>query len=238
MNVKHLTILFFAAALSLSSCKKDEETPVTPTTNTNTGGTTTTTTPAYFAPADANGILVAGNLMGTGLISAQFFASAGGSARTAAGSVTFNGNNMTLGTDTVYSKFIFTDITSAGANWTVVGNSNVENITATYPDFPSLPSITSSATITRASGCTITFNAVTGADSVYVTITSGSGFKSKLIAGNATSCSFTSTELSGLSTTTSGQINVGAWTRYSQTFNSKKYYFYNNSSSVQTATIQ
>lgn len=44
-------------------------------------------------------------------------------------------------------------------------------------------------------------------------------------------------DLSVLSATSSGQVNVGAWNRYMQTFSSKNYYFYNNSSTIQSVVI-
>ena len=221
MKIKQIIAFSILAVFAITSCKKDSTTtPVAPVNN--TGGSTTTTN-TYFAPTDAFGILVAGNLSGTSLLSAQFFGTAAGN-RVAAGSVSYNGNSLSQGTDTSYSLFSFSNLTAAGSTWVVTAGPSVSAINANYPNFASVPAITSAATIVRSSGFTVSFSPVTGADSIYVTIT-GTTSKSKLIVGTATSCAFSASELSGLSATGSGQVNVGAWNRYDQTFSGKKYYF-------------
>lgn len=233
MKIKQIIVLGIIAVSAISSCKKDSTT--TPVTPVNTGGSTTTTS-AYFAPTDANGILVAGNLSGTSLLSAQFFGTPSGN-RVAAGSVSYNGNSLSQGTDTTYSLYSFSNLTAAGSTWVVAAGPSVSAINANYPTFASLPTITSAATIVRSSGFTVSFSPVTGADSIYVTIT-GTASKSKLIVGTASSCTFSASELSGLSATSSGQVNVGAWSRYDQTISGRKYYFYNNSTTIQSVVIQ
>lgn len=237
-----LTIAF-AFALAFTGCKKDETT-TTSSSTTNTGGggggtSGSSTTPVYFAPSDASGLLVAGNVAGSSaLVTAQFFSTPGGRARTAAGSVLWNSHNMSLGSsDTAYSYFDFSGAPT-GSLWEVTAGGSVPAFSHTFNTFPSVPDVTSGTTVNRSAGFTVTWNAVSNADSVYVTITGGSTFKSKLVAATATSCTFTASELSALSATTSGQINVGAWVRTSAVYSSKTYYFYNNGTTIQSAVIQ
>ncbi len=233
MNYKFLFACSYAVILLTTACKKDNpSTPVTPV-NTNPVVNATST---YFAPSDAFGLLVAGNFGGATILSAQFFNSAAGS-RAIAGSVDWNGNTLTQGGDSAYSYFSFSNLNTSGSLWNIIAGTVVPAFTATYPDFPSLPVISSSGTISRAAGFTVTFSPVTGADSIYVTIT-GSASKSKLIAGSSTSCDFSAADFNALSATSSGQVNVGAWNRYMQSVSSKNYYFYNNSSTIQSVVIQ
>jgi hypothetical protein len=164
-----------------------------------------------------------------------FFTAPGSGSFIDGGTVTLNSKTLTKSSNNAYAYQNLTDpLTLGGSNaWTVAGASGVAAFSYTYnrpmpaySDFNSLP-----ATITRSAGVTVNLSGtVTDADSIYVVVTGTSNkYLLKRLAGNAASCEFSANELSALSASSYGLIQVCPWNYGSQTFDGKKYYFVNES---------
>ncbi|HRN43037.1 MAG TPA: hypothetical protein PK649_13345 [Vicingus sp.] len=253
MNKKVLLAILFAGSIAFS-CSKDEEapapvaeTPAPTPTPTPTGNTTGSTTP-NFNGADASlwavkslsvttipGLPPVTTTIGLGV--AAF--NDGSSNLVSAGTVMLNSTTLTLNSNNSYTNTIGTtnptgiDFTS-GVSWDVSGangfNAFTKNVTL---PFPTVSEVTSSATITKSSGYTLTVNTVTGADSVMFLI----GGVSKTLAGNATSCTFSSSDLSSLNNGTT-VVQVAAYTYNSETIGAKTIYFGNETVQSKTATVE
>lgn len=251
MNKKTLFAFVLTAAVAFS-CSKDESAPEptptpTPTSTPTPTGNTTGNAQPNFAGADASlwavkslsvttitglppitttiGLGVAAFNNGTGLVSA--------------GTVQLNTNTLTLNTNNSYTNTIGAtnptgiDFTS-GVTWDVSGANGFGAFTKSVTlGFPTVSEVTSSATITKASGYTLTVNTVTNADSVLFLI----GGVSKTLAGNATSCTFSASELSSLNNG-STVVQVAAYKFANETLGGKNIYYGNETVQSKTATIQ
>lgn len=251
MNKKTL-FAFVLTAVVAFSCSKDESAPeptTTPTTTptpTPTGNTTGNAQP-NFAGADASlwavKSLSVTNITGlppiTTTIGLGVAAFNNGTSLVSAGTVKLNTNTLTLNSNNSYSYTIGasnpTGIDfSSGVNWDVSGANGFGAFTKSVTlGFPTVSEVTSSATITKASGYTLTVNTVTNADSVLFLI----GGVSKTLAGNATSCSFSASELSSLNNG-STVVQVAAYKFANETLGGKNIYYGNETVQSKTATIQ
>ncbi|MCB0410004.1 MAG: hypothetical protein KDD29_07280, partial [Flavobacteriales bacterium] len=155
------------------------------------------------------------------------------------GTVSLNTQALTKNTNNSYayqpgsSNPTGIDFTS-GVAWTADGGNGFSAINKNVTiGFPTVGAVNSSATITKANGYTLSVNNVSGADSVLFLI----GDITKTIAGNPTSCTFSSSELSGLSTGTT-VVQVAAYITTSETIGGKKVYYGNESVQSKTATVE
>src|SRR5690606_11430820 len=120
---------------------------------------------------------------------------------------------------------------SGGVSWNVAGGNGftgfTKNVTLT---FPTVGEVNSSTTIDKTANYTLSVNSVTGADSVLFLI----GDVSKTLGGNATSCTFSSSELSSLSSGTT-VVQVAAYTYANETISGKEIYYGNETVQSKTA---
>jgi len=251
MNKKVLLAILLTGCIAFS-CSKDEDAPApvaetTPTPTTPSGNPTGNAQPD-FNGADASlwavkslsvteiaGLPPVTTTIGLGV--AAF--NDGTSTLVSAGTVKLNTTTLTLNSNNSYTNPIGTsnptgiDFTS-GVSWDVSGangfNAFTKNVTLA---FPTVSAVTSSTTITKSSGYTLTVNTVTGADSVLFLV----GSVSKTLAGNATSCTFSASDLSGLNTG-STVVQVAAYTFTNETVGTKNVYYGNETVQSKTATIQ
>jgi hypothetical protein len=155
------------------------------------------------------------------------------------GSVKLNNNALTKNPNNSYTYTsgqtspLGIDFNS-GVNWNVAGGNGFPAINKNVTlGFPTVSEITSPTTITKANGYTLYVNSVTGADSVLFLI----GDVNKTIAGNATSCTFSPSELSSLSAGTT-VVQVAAYITTNETLNGKLIYYGNETVQTKTATVQ
>lgn len=200
---------FFAISILFVACIKD---PLATTNNNNNNSTPTT--PNACPGADgalwavksittqqtSPGFPSVNITLGTGI---GFFSSNGLSGnpmnRVSIGDVTVNGTKMDYKGETYIATASTSNPTgiswSNGVTWEVTGDNGFGAFTHTPTNnFPTVSEITSSNTIDKASGYTLTCNTISGADSVLFLV---SGI-SKTLGPNATSCTFSANELSGL----------------------------------------
>lgn len=252
MKTKVILIALVLGTISFS-CNKDEDTP-TPSTATTTptggggGGNSTGNAQPNFPGADASlwavkslsvtevpGFPPITTTIGIGV--GVFFDS--GSNYVDVGTVQLNSNPLTKNPNNSYtytpgqSNPTGIDF-SGGVNWNVAGGNGFTAINKNVTlGFPTVSEITSSSTVSKTSGYTLTVNTVTGADSVLFLI----GDVNKTIAGNATSCTFSSSELSSLSNG-STVAQVAAYISTNETLGGKIIYYGNETVQSKTVTVQ
>jgi len=138
--------------------------------------------------------------LGTGV---GFFSSNGISGsninRVSAGTVKLNSTEMDYMGETYIATASASDPTgidfSNGVTWDVSGDNGFGAFTHSPTNaFPTVSEITSGDVVSKSSGYTLTCNTVTSADSVLFLV----GEVSKTLAGNATSCTFSSSDLSSV----------------------------------------
>ncbi|MDB4534079.1 hypothetical protein N9242_04335, partial [Vicingaceae bacterium] len=163
----------------------------------------------------------------------------GNSSFIGAGTVKLNTNTLTQNPNNSYvfvpGTTMPTGISFAGnVSWDVSGgngfNAFTKNVTI---GFPTVSEITSSATVTKSTGYTVTVNNVSGADSVLFLV----GGIDKTISGNATSCTFSSSELSSLANGTAA-VQVAAYISTNETIGGKVIYYGNETVQSKTITVQ
>lgn len=224
-----LFTLLCVTGLALVSCKKENPVPEEPTptpVNTPTGSTTPT-------PVGADGVMwaikstssVQGFTIEIGTAVGIFMN--GTSDLVNVGNVSVNAQNLSVASNNAYTftpgQTMPTGLDfSSSTNWSVAGGNGHAAFTydASSLTFPSGSAITSPATVTKANGYTLTCSTVSGADSTLFMI----GNVSKTISGSVTSCTFSSAELSGLSTGTS-VVMIVPYKLMQTTINGKNYYF-------------
>ena len=218
------TAAVFTMLLGFASCDKTETpTPTTPTTPTNpTTPTTAGPQPVMPAPSGNNlsGALISLKMkystqpmgapmpvtMESEMGMAIFYDNAGSSTKVDAGTVSVNSNDLEKKQDLSYFKWAYAatpdDLDfSSGSNWNVGSSSAVTAFT--YNDNSTFPKYIGNmpTSITKSNGVTLTFNnsSLTGADSVYVVIASGSANVTKSFAANAGTVTISAGDLSSLS---------------------------------------
>ncbi|MBZ0241594.1 MAG: hypothetical protein K8F24_00120 [Bacteroidales bacterium] len=230
---------FLVAGLTLASCnKKDDDNP-DPDPNPGTENPT---------PQLGAGTLVAVKTLNTtdtpiGPITTQLglgvaaFSSDNWASFLDAGSVQLDGNALTKNANNSY-VFMPSVTNPMGIEfgstvvWDVAGNGSIPAFSHTVQiPFPSLGAITSSTDVSK-SGYTLSVASVSNADSVYFQV----GDVLKVIAGNARSCEFSASELSGLGT---GQsiIQVAPYRISNAQYGGKTFYFINETTVSASANI-
>lgn len=238
-----------ATVVLMTACKKEE--PATPNTPGGGGGSSSTpsTTPVY---TDADAVLAAVRVTTTqstpigpvdvllGVASASFstdqFATF-----VNVGSVSCNGEALTPQANNTYvfqpgaTNPTGIDLTSSNeVTWSITGGGGFNAFTRTVGGpFPTSGAITSSETVVRSNGYTLTTSSVLNADSVIFTL----GSLVRTLPGNASSCTFTAAELNGLAAGTSlAQIVPYNATR--EVVDGKVMYFIKQASRSRTITLQ
>jgi hypothetical protein len=255
MKTKLILTLLVIGTLSFS-CSKDEDSPTpevvaTPTPAPTGGGGNTTGDPyPTLAGADASlwavksisvttvtGIGDIETTIGIGV--GVFFDGSGGMVDV--GSVSLNTKALTKNANNSYtfqpsaSEPTGIDFSSGDVMWSVAGGNGFPAITKDVSSisFPIVGAVNSSTTITKANGYTLSVNNVSGADSVLFLI----GDVNKTIVGNATSCTFSASELSGLATGTT-VAQVAAYITTNETVGGKKVYYGKETVQTKTATVE
>lgn len=117
-------------------------------------------------------------------------------------------------------------------SWEIEGGSGFQGTTTTMNiTFPEVSAITSASTVSKSAGYTVSVDNTTGADSVLFLV----GGVVKYVAGNATSCTFSASELSGVSTGTS-VVQAAAFTSTPTTIGGKT--IYHGREAVRSKTVE
>ncbi len=230
-----VTIFMALFILFTTSCKEDSSSP-------------SSSEPPFPVPTDAEGVLVAIKTFSTvdaGPISMDVIFGTGvavfpgGSGFLDAGEVALNDVELEKTSNNSYTYTNLGDLTnptgidlSGGASWDVEGNGDVPAMTnEEFNIFPSKPTITSSETINRADGYNFTWSSITNADSIIVSILTGSDEDniSVTVAGNTTSRNFTADELSKLRKSNVAILQIAAYKITSRNIGGSKIYFINQS---------
>lgn len=223
-----LFVLLCSLSLFVSSCKKEDILPEEP-------APTPVSTPAGSTtpiPANADGVMwaikstssVQGFTIDIGTAVGIFMN--GTTDLVNVGTVSVNSTNLTMSSNNAYtfspSQTMPTGLDFSSTNWAATGGNGHAAFTydASSLTFPVGSAITSSATVTKANGYTLTCSTVSDADSTLFLV----GNVSKTISGSANSCTFSSSELSGLSTGTS-VVMIVPYKLMQATVNGKNYYF-------------
>ena len=224
-----LFVLICSLSMLISSCKKEDiipEEPAPTPVSTPAGSTTPT-------PIGADGVMwaiksssvVQGFTIEIGTAVGIFMN--GTTDLVNVGTVSVNSQNLTAASTKTYTftpnQAMPTGLDfSSSTNWSVSGGNGHAAFTydASSLVFPTGSAITSSATVTKANGYTLTCSAVSAADSTLFII----GNVSKTLSGSANSCTFSASELSGLSAGTSVAMIV-PYKLTQTTINGKNYYF-------------
>ncbi|MNK22617.1 hypothetical protein D3C87_408960 [compost metagenome] len=224
----NLFVLLCSLSILATSCKKEDIIPDDPApdpVNTPSGSTTP-------VPTNADGVMwairststVQGFTIDIGTAVGIFMN--GTTDLVNVGTVSVNSQNLTASSNNAYtftpSQTMPTGLDFSSTNWSVSGGSGHAAFTydASSLTFPSGSAITSSSTVKKADGYTLTCSTVSGADSTLFMI----GNVSKTIAGSANSCAFSASELSGLSAGTS-VVMIVPYKLMHATVNGKNYYF-------------
>lgn len=232
----------------LSACKKEEEAPPS-SPGGGSSSATPSTTPTY---TDADAVLAAVRVNTTqstpigpidiilGTASASFsvddFASF-----VQVGNVTCNSEALTPQSNNSYVHIPSAtnptgiDLTSSNeVVWTVAGGGGFAAFSRTVMGpFPTAGAISSSETVVRANGYTLTAGSVLNADSVVFTL----GTLVRTLPGNASSCTFTASELSALGAGAS-LAQVVPYRATSEVIDGRNIYFVKQASRSKSVTIQ
>ena len=200
-------LFFFAISFLFAACVKD---PFAPSTNNNSTPSTPNACPnadgALWAVKSVTKQQTVPSVpafeitIGTGV---GFFTSNGlaaaSPARVSIGDVTVNGTTMDYMGETYIATASASQATgidwSNGVTWEATGDNGFPAFTHSPTNtFPTVTEVTSADVVDKASGYTLTCNTVTGADSVLFLV----GGVHKTLGPTATSCTFTSSELSNL----------------------------------------
>ncbi|MDF3028615.1 MAG: hypothetical protein K0S23_2922 [Fluviicola sp.] len=224
-----LFVLVCSLSMLISSCKKEDilpEEPAPTPVSTPTGSTTPT-------PIGADGVMwaikssstVQGFTIEIGTAVGIFMN--GTTDLVNVGTVSVNSQNLTASSNNAYTfapnQTMPTGLDfSSSTDWSVSGGNGHAAFTydASSLVFPSGSAITSSATVTKANGYTLSCSSVSAADSTLFII----GNVSKTLAGSVNSCTFSASELSGLSAGSSVAMIV-PYKLMQTTINGKNYYF-------------
>lgn len=246
------TISILALALMLASCSKDNDEVATPADggSSNPPASNTSSAPTF---EDGFGTLWAVKSitiqqtpglpfpieMELGIGSAVFPTDAGATTFANAGTVTLNSTTLAKAPNNAYySQVSVAEPTgidfSSGVHWTVAGAGEIPAVdrNVTFP-FPTMGEITSSTTVTRSNGYTLTVQNVSGCDSVVFVV----GSVHKVKPAGSTSCSFSASELSGLAAGSS-QALVAAYKYEDETIGGKKMYFGKEIARSKSITVQ
>lgn len=212
-------LVVLVVLMAAAGCNKDNDN------NTNTTSTVSST--QLFNYSDSWGLLAAVKtvtyqtvpiigqqeiILGTAV--AAFPSSQGGTTYLDAGTVQCNTKTLSKQSN---NSYIFqptqTDVTGidfgSGVDWNVSGAGSIPAINTSFNSFPSTPSITSNKeSVSLGSGYTFSISSVSNADSILFILASGSGYVEKRVGGNATSVTFSASDLSSLSASSYGLLQV------------------------------
>lgn len=243
--------LFIALAtlVSLGACKKEEAEP--PVVEVPTGGGSNTsspsTTPTFTGAAAVLAAVSTAStqeIPGFGTVSVDintgvaYFRDADGTS-VQAGSVSCNDNALTFqngGYAYTPSAMNPTGIDfGSGVTWNVTGGNGFSafNRNTNTLSFPSAGTITSSGTVNRSAGYTITTDFVNDADSVYFLV----GNVLQRRGPNSGTCTFSSGELGALTAGPSLAM-VAAFNYYSENIGGKEVYFIKQRVLTRSVTVQ
>lgn len=239
--------VLLVAGTMFTACTKDDAAPdATPTPS---GSTTPSTTPNF---PDADAVLAAVRVNATqstplgsidiviGVASGAFSNDSFSSFQNV-GAITCNGDALSLQSNNSYvyqpatSNPMGIDLTASNeVTWNVAGGSGFSAFQRTIAGpFPATGAITSSTTVVRANGYTLTATNVLNADSVIFLV----GDVSKTLPGNASSCTFSASELSGVAAGSS-VLQVSAYRSVTEDVDGKRIYFVKQSARTLSGTIQ
>ncbi|EAZ82698.1 hypothetical protein [Algoriphagus machipongonensis] len=232
----NLWIFLLAFGLIFTSCSKDDDEP--------TNQTSTNVTPE--TPGDADAVLAAIKVksntpggtpvpgLGDILIdvaSANFFSSAGGGSLTKAGDVMINDFSLQTAGNSYINKP--TDITLSlnpgqGNDWSVSGGNGFDAFN--YSTNKKMPDVIRFNNVPDAISITSSVNlAIQGipanCDNIIWVISDGNNVVTKTT--KATNVTFSESDLSDIRSTSTGIVQVAAYTTESQSFGGKKVYFIN-----------
>ena len=248
-TIRHFSLTMLAATLVLGACKKDDAEPDAPTTPGPNTPSQTSSTPGF---PNATGVLWAINTitsqtiggmpfeLETGLAVAIFPTADNASTYIDAGTVKVNDEELTRRSDNTYlseptqDSPTGIDLSSGSTHWTVAGANGIPTVDLSPSfDFPTVGDITSSSTVTRSSGYTLTVATISTSDSVVFTV--GTVVKTK--ASGTTSCSFSAAELAAV---TAGQsfVQVSPYAYSHEVISGKDLYFGKQTARTVSATIQ
>jgi hypothetical protein len=248
-SIRHFALTMLAATLLLGACKKDDDAPDTPEVPSDNTPSQTSPTPSF---PDAAGVLWAVNTItsqtisgmpfeiGSGMGVAIFPTADNASAYIDAGTVKLNDEELTRQSDNSYvsiptqSSPTGIDLSGGSTHWTVSGANGIPavDLTPSFP-FPTVGDITSSTTVVRSSGYTLTVSNVSTSDSVVFTV----GSVVKMKPSGTTSCSFSAAELASV---TAGQsfVQVSPYAYSHEVVSGKDLYFGKQTARTVSATIQ
>ncbi|MBS1568802.1 MAG: hypothetical protein JST45_05105 [Bacteroidetes bacterium] len=247
---RQISFAMLATALCLGACKKDEA--EAPSSDNNGGGSTSSTPSSTPTFAGADGVLWAINTFSTqtvagvpfeveaGLGSAAFPSEANASVLVDAGAVTLNDIALTRNSNNTYMTIPSTsnpsgvDLSSGTTHWVVAGANGIPAVDQSPSfSFPDVGSITSSTTVTRSSGYTLSVSSISPCDSVVFMV----GGVVKYLPSGSTSCTFTASELGGV-VAGSSMIQVSPYSYSHEVIGGKDFYFGKQTTRTVSATIQ
>jgi hypothetical protein len=245
--MKRTILLVSIACFTIfTSCNKDDILD-----NLNPTTTNQASTPPTPTIANSNGTLVAvksqtitetplgPSTMNIGIGVAAFYTPDNPNSFLDAGTVTLNANTLAKQTNNSYVLMPGTSNPTGidfagGVSWSVGGNGNIAAFTFEPSiEFPTVGSITSSGTVSKSNGYTLTASSVADADSVIFMV----GSVVKTVSGNPTSYTFSSSELSSLQNGNS-VVQIAAYKIQESTQNTKTYHFIKETVSSKTVTIE
>lgn len=207
-------------------------------------------------PSDASGVMVAVQTVTTistplgpqtvnfGTAIAVFFSGNNTTQFVDAGIVKAEDKNLAQQSDKSYvytpSQTDVSGLTFGNAaDWSVSGAGIIPQITYSFNGFPNTPQFSVGSTLTKGQSYTVSLNNVTGADSVVVSLFSGSNSILKTVAESNTpvSVTFSSSETGSLGSG-AGYVQVAPYRITSTTINSKNFYFVNETVKTESVTIQ
>ncbi|MCW5899682.1 MAG: hypothetical protein KIT10_10465 [Flavobacteriales bacterium] len=249
--LRNIALVALTLGLAMSGCKKDDDPPApAPPAGGGGGGSQTPGTTPNFVGAD--GLLAAtrvitsqdgpfGPIEFTMGVASGAFSNDDWSTFVSVGAVTCNSETLTAQSN---NSYVFMpgaanpsgiDLTASNnVTWTVAGGNGFPDFdrTITGP-FPGAGPITSSATIVRSQGYTLTSSSVLNADSVVFTL----GSLVKTLPGNAASCSFSVAELETLAAGAS-LVQIAPYNSTTEDIGGKTIYFVKQASRSRSVTLQ
>ncbi|MBS1547359.1 MAG: hypothetical protein JSU02_08275 [Bacteroidetes bacterium] len=248
---RQISFAMLATAMCLGACKKDEA--EAPSSDNNGGGGSTTSTPSSTPTfAGADGVLWAINTFSTqtvagvpfeveaGLGSAAFPSESNASVLVDAGAVSLNDIALTRNSNNTYITIPSTsnptgvDLSGGNTHWVVAGANGIPALDQSPSfSFPDVGDITSSTTVTRSSGYTLSVASISPCDSVVFMV----GSVVKYLPSGNTSCTFTASELSSVASGAS-LVQVSPYSYSHQVIGGKNFYFGKQTTRTVSATIQ
>lgn len=230
---------FFAGmlAFALTSCDKSVDNPIDNNTSSTPAALSVSVNDGYGALAAVTSVsytTVAGITLPVNVNTAVavFRSSSGSSSFIDGGTVKLNTKSLSKQSNNSYVyQNLLDPVSFPPVTWDVSGSASVPAFTFTddkpMPTFSGYSTLPSS--VSRSADLTVSLSGmISDADSVYVHIAgSGSNSVLKRVAGNASQVVFTAAELSALGTSSTGIIQVAPWNYKQEDFNSKTFYFVN-----------